>query len=130
MARGCFAIALALGLLAAFQGPLVAGTHVKTFSGGVGEEQRKGLGQNETYNVKLLFAASSGAYLSDVNVTLTDSSGAMVVQEVTKGPYLFVQLPQGSYRLKAKAESISKEMEIKAPGSGTRNYSLRFDVKE
>lgn len=59
-------------------------------SGGVGLEEREqfaAIGKN--YNLKLVFAFKSGAYLSDVKVDISDSIGKKVLSAIAEGPWFF-----------------------------------------
>lgn len=72
-------------------------------SGGVGQDESDSMKAAEKdYSLTLLFAQRQGTesvYTADVPVTITDSKGATVLQTTTKGPYLLVQLPPGSYKI-------------------------------
>jgi hypothetical protein len=53
------------------------------------------------FNLKLVFALNSGAFLSDVNVTIADARGNQVLQTKTEGPWLLAKLPAGTYQVVA-----------------------------
>ena len=53
------------------------------------------------FNVKMVFALNSGAFLSDVNVTIADARGNQVLQTRTEGPWLLAKLPAGTYQVVA-----------------------------
>lgn len=71
-------------------------------SGGVGTESIERLDAlaNE-FNVKLVFALKSGAYLSDVKVTVADATGKTVLDATSDGPWLLTKLPAGAYQVVA-----------------------------
>ena len=58
-----------------------------------------------------MFVAGEKAYVSLVIVTITNAKGAMLVkvpaEEVT-GPWLFVDLPSGTYLITGKLENQAK----------------------
>ncbi len=71
-------------------------------TGGVGTEAMDLLKSMEkNFNLKLIFANTSGAYLSDVKVTIVDASGNVVLDAMSEGPLLMAKLPAGSYRVDA-----------------------------
>ena len=79
-----------------------AGT-IKYFSAGVGLEERSA--KYPSFPPKLIFVAGPRAYLSQVSVTITDTEGKMrleVPREQVTGPWLFVDLPPGTYEIIAE----------------------------
>ena len=71
-------------------------------TGGAGSEAVDLLKSMEKdFNLKLVFAEASGAYLSDVKVTIADASGSVVLDATSQGPLLMARLPPGSYRIDA-----------------------------
>jgi hypothetical protein len=53
------------------------------------------------FNLKMVFALNSGAFLSDVNVTIADARGNQVLQTKSEGPWLLARLPAGTYQVVA-----------------------------
>jgi hypothetical protein len=53
------------------------------------------------FNLKMVFALNSGAFLSDVNVTVADARGNRIMQTKTEGPWLLAKLPAGTYQVVA-----------------------------
>ena len=75
---------------------------VRYLVGGIGSDEREtieNLGMG--YNVKFVFAERSGDYLSDVRVVIDDLHGKRLAQVMTNGPWLYVKLPPGRYRVEA-----------------------------
>jgi hypothetical protein len=73
---------------------------VKYITGGVGLEERTALdAMAKNYNLKLSFALHSGAYLSDLMVSIQDTKGNKLLQSKTNGPWFFVMLPKGEYHI-------------------------------
>ena len=68
-------------------------------TGGVGSEAVDRLKSMEKdFNLKLVFARTSGAYLSDVKLTLVDASGRAFLDITSEGPLLMAKLPPGTIR--------------------------------
>jgi len=63
-------------------------------SGGVGGEEQNALqAMKADYNLNLLFSVQgTGEYLSDVKVTITDTSGNVFLETVADGPKLFAKI--------------------------------------
>ena len=72
-------------------------------SGGVTTEERRSLHeQRGAYSLWVVTAASkSGAYLADVRVTVRDERQRELFDGRLDGPWLFLALPPGSYRVQA-----------------------------
>ncbi len=103
---------------------------VRCLTGGIGETEWQAMeGRAHAYSLKLLFAAER-AYLSDVAVRLTDSKGQMVLDTVSKGPMLLVQLPPGRYTLEARGPNGHVLTQRLAIGQGLATHVLRFPASE
>ena len=72
---------------------------VSSLSSGVSREGRLA---HPEYSLKLVFARASGAYLSGVQVEILDQNGNTVLKKKAKGPWLYVKLPTGIYRVVAR----------------------------
>lgn len=78
-------------------------------SGGIGEDEQQALqAEAANYNLRLSFAEKgSGAYLSDVKVTIRSAAGASdttILSAVSEGPWFFAKLPPGRYRITVEAD--------------------------
>jgi hypothetical protein len=108
-----------------------ASMQVKTYhnipyvSGGVGEEEIDQLRQVDgAYNVKLIFAATAGNYLSDVHILIKDSQGTKVLEAVSEGPWFYTKLPSGTYNVLAQAEGRTQQQ--KAQVTQQKRTQLQF----
>ena len=73
-------------------------------SGGIGEDARESIkAQEKHFNVKLIFAEKTGAYLADVNVVIADDSGNRILDIKADGPITLVQLPAGTFDIRVSA---------------------------
>lgn len=83
---------------------------VPYITGGVGIEERAALEERMgDYNLKLIFALEEGNYLSNVDVTVADTSGNTVLQTTTNGPWLAARLPEGRYTVRATIQGETQE---------------------
>lgn len=73
--------------------------------GGIGSDEAASMKQVASqYDLMLTFAASTGAYLADVNVDIADARGQAVLQTTCDGPIMLVSLHKnGTYRIRANA---------------------------
>ncbi len=80
-------------------------------SGGISFEERKAMEASATgYNLRLGFAAKSGAYIADVRLVIQDEKGKEIISTVTEGPWFFIDLPPGNYSVKATFEGQTREL--------------------
>ena len=72
--------------------------NVPYISGGVGLDEREAINQMaKDYNLKLSFALTSGNYVGDVSIEIRDSSGSVVLEAISNGPWFISKLPPGRY---------------------------------
>ena len=80
-------------------------------SGGVGkdEAQLADAISRYGYNVQLVFAEQTGAFLADVDLHITDAAGKTVLDTVSEGPMFLAKLPPGQYRVAAQANGAGPD---------------------
>lgn len=95
-------------------------------SGGNGMEERQALDEVAgDYNLKLVFAEQgSGAYLADVKLLIMNMNGQKILEAVSDGPWFFVKLTPGRYKI--TAESGGKSQAQQAKVGGGRQTQLHF----
>ena len=75
---------------------------VPYMTGGVGLDERAVMkGMAGHYNVRLVFATLSGAYLADVKVVIQDGNNRTLIDKESNGPWFFADLPKGRYTITA-----------------------------
>lgn len=80
--------------------PLHRAGNIRYFSAGVGLEERSA--DYPLFPLKLVFTAGGKPFLAGVAVTITPEKGSpalTIPQEEVEGPWLFVELPPGTYRI-------------------------------
>jgi hypothetical protein len=83
---------------------------ISYLSGGVGEEERELLTElGQAYPLKLIFADTTGQYLSDVAVGILDARGQQVLAAMSQGPWFFVRLPAGRYHVLSTTQGYTQE---------------------
>jgi hypothetical protein len=99
--------------------------------GGIGSDERETIENLGTdFNVKFVFAQTSGDYVSDVRVVIDDVHGKRVAHVVTNGPWLYVKLPPGRYRVEATYAATPIEIQKLQVSEGkrlVRTLHWRFD---
>jgi hypothetical protein len=82
-----------------------AGT-VTYVSGGVDDASLDALKANlQKYDLKLVFALKSGAFMSSVKVAISDDRGNAVLETTSDGPWFLASLPAGKYRVVSTSPS-------------------------
>jgi hypothetical protein len=100
---------------------------VPYLSGGVGESGREEIeAAGKDYNLKLLFAESSGAFVADVKVSVRDSGGGTVLDATSDGPLFFAKLPAGSYSVEATYQGVVKKSAVSVAATGQRVLDFRW----
>ncbi|MGN6808677.1 MAG: carboxypeptidase regulatory-like domain-containing protein [Trinickia sp.] len=98
---------------------------VSYITGGVGEDEVQAFrAAAPNYNLRMTFASKAGNYLSDVDVTIASGAGQPVLTVRTEGPFLYVRLPAGRYRIGAQRLHVSETKTIQVPAHG--GAELRF----
>ena len=96
---------------------------IRFLSGGVGQAEQQYIRQSErTFPVKLTFANSKGAFMSDVDVEISNKEGERVFRMVTDGPILLLDLQPGSYKITADNGFMKREDTIQV---GERGHVLK-----
>lgn len=88
---------------------------VSYVSGGVGTASIDRLNALASdFNLKLVFAGKSGAYLADVRVSIANSRGRAVLDTTAEGPWLLAKLPTGNYQISASfaGKTVRKHVSI------------------
>ena len=98
-------------------------------SGGVGDESKARLdAMAGDFNLKLVFAMKSGAYLSNIRVSIADGAGRPLLDATSEGPWFLARLPAGTYRVAASYQGDAMSREVAVAGN-TRTIDFRWDSK-
>ena len=123
---------LAVFFAGALQGGALAQTlpvkQAAFIAGGVGDDSAERMAAiGKEYNLKLLFAAKDGRYLADVAVSIKDDADRAVLVTTSEGPFLFVQLPPGKYRITTDYAGVVQARTTSVAASGRREMVFRWD---
>lgn len=100
--------------------------------GGISSNEREVMeGRAKDYNLRLVFAAKSGAFLSGVMLVLAAANGAEVVSVATTGPWFYIQLPPGNYSAKATFGEETKQVRnLRVVKERVVQQVFNWDVRE
>ncbi|MCM8597006.1 carboxypeptidase regulatory-like domain-containing protein [Accumulibacter sp.] len=80
------------------------------------------------HNLQLVFALKgSGEYLADVRVAIYQSPGEKILGAVSGGPFFFVSLPPGRYRIDAELNGKTLTRSLTMPAKGRRDLYFYWD---
>lgn len=109
--------------------PILTQGEVRYACTGVGSDSRQDPRWRE-FPVKLVFAARSGGYLSQVGTRILDSQGRTVFETRNCGPWLLLDLPRGRYEVVATAHDRGQTYNSRATmtvgGGGQKETIVRF----
>lgn len=101
---------------------------VEYMTGGVGIDERQQMGETaKEYNVKAVFATTSGSYLSSITITIAKTSGEKVLEATSNGPWFFAKLPQGKYSIKAVYNGMEKSETVDV-GPGLESVIFEWKI--
>lgn len=94
-------------------------------SGGVGADEKDTMeSMRRDYNLHLLFAQGRGEYLSGVKVQIVDAGGHILVDALSDGPMVFVNLKPGRYTVSAEVDGrvLDKKVNVGGKKLGDVNF--------
>jgi hypothetical protein len=96
-------------------------------SGGVGEESIGRLNALAgDFNLKLVFALRSGAYVNGVGVAIADAKGKTLVDTTAEGPWFLAKLPTGNYQVVATFAGNAVKRQVAVGGTRLRTIDFRW----
>ena len=96
-------------------------------SGGVGTDSIDRLSSLAgDFNLKLVFALKSGAYVSDVRVTIADAAGKTLLDTTSEGPWFLAKLPVGNYQIVATFAGNVVKRQIAVGAAKLRTIDFRW----
>jgi len=96
-------------------------------SGGVGTESIDRLNVLAAdFNLKLVFALTSGEYVSGAKVAITDANGKTLLEATSDGPWFLARLPRGNYQIVATLADKSLKRHVAVDPGKTRTVDFRW----
>lgn len=101
---------------------------VRYVSGGVGQEERTGMEQR--YGTAAMRISNvvegSGAFLSGVVISVTDSGGTELLKAKSDGPWFFVELPSGSYTVRSEMGDAAQTRNVQVDSLRQQRVIFRW----
>lgn len=98
---------------------------VSYVSGGITADERDAMKPlAKDYNLRMLFALNVGNYVADVKIKITTGKEKTVLDAVSEGPWMYVKLPAGKYKISAEydGKTISKNATVSARKGSSLNF--------
>ena len=115
-------------------GILIATTEkgVRYLTGGIGSSEREVMEDwGANHDLKLIFAESSGHFLADVKVVIQDRTAREILSVLTNGPWLYVELSPGTYRVRATFAGVTQEItKLRIAEHGRVERFMHWDLDE
>ena len=134
-----FGLVLGAGSLAAFPfaavaantGALIVPKTVQGttyLNGGVGKEEQSAMERRaKEYPLRIMFSElKNDEFVVDVPVTIYDAHGKTVFELPKAGPMLYVKLPEGKYRVRARYEGRIESRAVDLAGTGGKNLFFHW----
>ena len=103
---------------------------VSYVSGGVGTDSIERLSSLAgDFNLKLVFALTSGAYVSDVRVAIADKTGRTLLDATSEGPWFLTKLPAGNYQVVATFAGKAVTQHISIGTEKLRTLDFRWTTE-
>jgi hypothetical protein len=101
-------------------------------SGGVNQTEREILNERRKgYTLKLIFSSKKGEFLSNVIVKVFDQNNRNILLTVLNGPWLFIDLPVGIYKIEASFRADRKKIsQIKIEQGKQKVLHLQWQLKD
>jgi hypothetical protein len=107
---------LVLALLGAVGAVGIVRAAADSLSTGVSVDERI---PRKEYSLLLTFAEAKGAYLANIAVEIKNAEGKVVLTKTSEGPWLFVKLPAGEYRVSAtRSSGLTRAATVTVPETG------------
>ena len=106
--------------------PITKFGDISYFSTGIGSEEREA--HYPPFPLKIILVAGDRAYLSHAAITIAVGEGVRLkipAEEVT-GPWLFIDLPPGSYKISAARGDRRQEKEVRVRQHTTTTVYFRW----
>ncbi|MEO8037650.1 MAG: carboxypeptidase regulatory-like domain-containing protein [Betaproteobacteria bacterium] len=123
-----------LATLAADAGNLIVPrtVHGTTYlNGGVGKEEESAMHRMaKEYPLRITFSErKNDEFVVDVPVTIYDAHGKTVFELPKAGPMLYVKLPEGKYKVRARYEGRVESRTVDLAGAGGKNLYFHWTDK-
>jgi hypothetical protein len=97
-------------------------------NGGIGADEEATMRSlaNE-FPLRIVFSeGKDGQFLADIPIVISDSSGNSIFGLVRAGPMLYVMLPPGRYKVRARFNGVTRTQQVTLAGSEGKDMYLHW----
>jgi hypothetical protein len=131
MACVCAAVATAAAVPAAHAAGLPGSqnpSQARYVCGGIGSDESGAMrAAMKDYPLSVLFARTDGAYLADVDLSITDALGTLALEVHANGPICLIDLPAGKYIVDATTDDGAHKRRAVTVGAAPKTADFRFE---
>lgn len=121
------AAALAAPALAAEPAEQTQGS-TRYLTGGIGQDEVQALREaSSRYPLAMTFTANTGQYVADVKVTIRGRKGETLLDAVSSGPMMLVDLPPGQYTVTATLEGKTLTRKVTLAKNTRHRLVMRWE---
>ena len=97
-------------------------------NGGIGDEQQTMMHSvAKEYPLHIMFSeGTNGAFIAEVQLTITDKHGKVAFELPNAGPMLYVRLPKGKYVVKAVSDGVAQSSKVTLDGKHSKTVILHW----
>lgn len=103
---------------------------IRYISGGIGDEELAEINaQEQNFNTRIVMIATNGEYMGEIPLRILAKDGSEILRLDNVGPYLYANLPDGSYTVEAASDSGAlKSAKLTVPAKNPKIKTvIRFD---
>ncbi len=98
-------------------------------TGGIGQGEVEQLQQRaDKFSLQLIVSSRSGAYLADMDVSITGTNNQKVLQTQLNAPWLLVDLAPGTYKVSVAHAGKTQERNVTVAPGKREKMVVQFDV--
>ena len=84
--------------------------------------------RRKDFSLWIVTAAKSGAHLADARIVIRDNQGETAFNRLLDGPWLFIDLPLGSYEIEATFRGETQQRKSTIHAGDRHQLIFRFDT--
>ena len=98
-------------------------------TGGVGLEESEPMkAMANSFPLTIVLAATTGAYLADTHIAITDARGQRVLELQLNAPYLLVELNPGRYDIEANHKGMVQQRRVNIDANSRQRVVFTYNV--
>jgi hypothetical protein len=99
-------------------------------NGGIGADEQATMRRvAKEFPLRIVFSeGKDGAFLADIPMVISDSTGNSILALRAAGPMLYVILPQGRYKVSARFNGVTRAQQVTVSGNQGKELYFHWEV--